>query len=262
MRRRGRPGRRDRGAAARRGLRGRAGDGAAREPRGHRRLAPRERRRGRRRLCLRRGRAPGGRLLRAGLLRVSASAPEVSWDAVAARLRPFVRARVASEADAEDVLQEVLLRMLRGLPALQQKDRLGAWMYRIAHSAVADHGRARARHPLASHEPPEPVAVEAVEEDAEVAHAVAGVLGLFVAALPEPYREAVTLTDLEGRTQREAAALLGLSLSGMKSRVQRGRAKLRSMLEACCELGVDARGRVVSCEVRRDGELPPGCCAD
>ena len=79
---------------------------------------------------------------------------------------------------------------------------------------------------------------------------------------PSPYREAITLTELEGRTQREAAEMLGISLSGMKSRVQRGRAKLRAMLEACCEIAVDARGKVIACEPRAAGSKPRGCCGE
>ncbi len=194
---------------------------------------------------------------------MNATGPTVSWEALAQRLRPFIRSRVASEADADDVLQEVLLRMVGGLDALQHEDRIGPWMYRIARNALADHGRARARHPLAvtgdTEEAPEPV-FEGADDDA-TRRAVASALGVFVAALPEPYRTAVTLTDLEGRTQKEVARSLGLSHSGLKSRVQRGRAKLRASLEACCALAVDARGRLVSCEVRSDGELPAGCCA-
>ena len=79
--------------------------------------------------------------------------------------------------------------------------------------------------------------------------------------LPSPYREALTLTELEGMTQKEAAAMLGTTLSGMKSRVQRGRVYLRKALEDCCHIALDARGRVVTCEPRVDGRLPDGCCA-
>jgi RNA polymerase sigma-70 factor (ECF subfamily) len=100
------------------------------------------------------------------------------------------------------------------------------------------------------------------EDDGAVAREVAQYLAFFVAALPSPYREAITLTELEGRTQREAAEILGISLSGMKSRVQRGRAKLRAMLEACCEVAVDARGKVVACEPRSPGSKPKGCCGE
>jgi RNA polymerase sigma-70 factor (ECF subfamily) len=81
-------------------------------------------------------------------------------------------------------------------------------------------------------------------------------VALFVARLPSPYREAITLTELEGLTQREAAEMLGISVSGMKSRVQRGREKIREMFEECCRISVDCRGRVVECEPRAlDGIL-------
>lgn len=69
-----------------------------------------------------------------------------------------------------------------------------------------------------------------------------------VVLLPSPYREALTLTELEGLTQKEAAEMIGISLSGMKSRVQRGRERLRTLFDECCEIGVDARGRAIACD--------------
>jgi RNA polymerase sigma-70 factor, ECF subfamily len=64
------------------------------------------------------------------------------------------------------------------------------------------------------------------------------------------YRQAVILVDLEGLAQHEAAAQLGLSLSGMKSRVQRGRRQLKGMLEACCTIELDQRRGVLDYDVR------------
>ena len=188
-----------------------------------------------------------------------------SWQAIATRLRPFIVRRVASEADAEDVLQEVLLRMHRGLSSLADDERLTAWMYRIARNAIADQLRMRLRHPL-SHQGSDEEGFasdpEGSEErrDHEVSSELAGSLGLFIARLPSPYREAVTLTELEGLTQKEAAQRLGISLSGMKSRVQRGRAKIRHMLEACCAIALDARGRPVACAPLPVEDAPEGCC--
>ena len=72
----------------------------------------------------------------------------------------------------------------------------------------------------------------------------------FVAQLPSPYREAVTLVELEGLTQQAAADVAGISLSGMKSRVQRGRRMLRQQFEDCCALTFDVRGRVVDARER------------
>jgi RNA polymerase sigma-70 factor (ECF subfamily) len=75
-------------------------------------------------------------------------------------------------------------------------------------------------------------------------------LGPMIAQLPDLYREAMRLTELKGLTEREAAKHLVLSVSGVKSRVQRGRRKLREMLEACCRIELDRRKGIVSYEVR------------
>jgi RNA polymerase sigma-70 factor (ECF subfamily) len=180
----------------------------------------------------------------------------LAWRAVEARLRPFVARRVAGP-DVDDVLQDVLLRAHRGLAGLADEERLTAWLYAIARSAIADHGRSRARHPIAGPRPDDGPEHPGAEEDDRLAfRLLAGCLAAFVARLPSPYREAVTLVELEGVTGREAAEMCGVSVSGMKSRVQRGRARLRAMLEECCAIELDARGRVTA--VARRPAAP--CC--
>ncbi|MGF1466426.1 MAG: sigma-70 family RNA polymerase sigma factor [Sandaracinaceae bacterium] len=186
-----------------------------------------------------------------------------AWRELEARLRPFIARRVRSPADVDDVMQDVFVRLQRGLPSLRDDARFGPWVYRVARSAIVDHARASARHPLVRSAPPEaPDPASGDVDDDAVAREVAFYARLFVSALPSPYREALTLTELEGRTQKEAADLLGISLSGMKSRVQRGRRKLRALLEDCCHIALDARRRVVGCEPRLDGPRVEGCCAD
>ena len=177
-----------------------------------------------------------------------------------AKLRPFVAKRV-QEGDVEDVVQEVFLRIQRGLPSLRDDQRFGPWVYQVARSAIVDHARVASRHPQATSEPPEPPDHSDDLNDGAVEKEVAMYAALFVSMLPSLYREALTLTELEGLTQREAAEMLGISLSGMKSRVQRGREKLRAALEDCCHIALDARRRVIACEPRPDGKLPVGCCA-
>ncbi len=184
-----------------------------------------------------------------------------AWRDLEAKLRPFVARRLRSRADVDDVVQDVFLRMQRGLGALRDDERFGPWVYQVARSAIAEHLRAAARHPLAEGDPPEESAPPPDDDDeGAVERELAAYVAPFVAMLPSPYREALTLTELEGLTQKEAAAMLGVSLSGMKSRVQRGRQQLRAALEACCHIALDARGRVVACEPRPDGTLPDGCC--
>jgi RNA polymerase sigma-70 factor (ECF subfamily) len=123
-------------------------------------------------------------------------------------------------------------------------------VYRIAARAIADAARARARAPIAGGrdvgEEPSAGADDAVDLQLELGECVA----LFVARLPSPYREEITLTELQGLAHKDAAEMLGVSHSAMKSRVQRGREKIRQMFEECCEISVDCRGRIVECEPR------------
>ena len=192
--------------------------------------------------------------------RVIDAAARGAWRDLDRRLRPFIASRVRAEADVDDVVQDVFLRMQRGLDGLRDDERFGPWVYQVARSAIADHRRRAARHPVVEGDPPEEQACPDEGDEGAVERELVTYIAPFVAMLPSPYREALTLTELEGLTQREAAERLGISLSGMKSRVQRGRKLLRSALEDCCFTALDARGRVLSCAPRPDGRLPEGCC--
>lgn len=182
------------------------------------------------------------------------------WRELEARLRPFVARRVAAAADVDDVVQDVFLRLQRGLPQLRDEDRFGPWVYRVARSAIGDHRRRAGRSREVDDDDALEAAADSEPEEATAATDLALYVAPFVAMLPSPYREALTLTELEGLTQREAAEMSGVSLSGMKSRVQRGRELLRDALLECCHIALDARGGVMSCEPRADGKLPDSCC--
>ena len=173
-----------------------------------------------------------------------------AWREVEARLRPYVARRVPP-SDVDDVVQETFVRVHRGLSSLTDGERFGAWVYRIAQNAIADHARSRARHPTATSAPDdEPAGATAADAEDDLEPELLECIALFVARLPSPYREAVTLTELQGLTQKDAAEMLGVSISGMKSRVQRGRERIRQMFEECCEISVDGRGHVTECTPR------------
>lgn len=186
-----------------------------------------------------------------------------AWSEIERRLRPYVARRVSSPADVDDILQEIFVRMHRGLPTLRDEERFGGWVYSIAQRVIADVGKARTRDrvvhvaelPELRAEPDTPDAGAELQED------LGACVALFVARLPSPYREAVTLTELQGLKARIAADILGVSLSCLKSRVQRGREKLRGMFEDCCLVSVDCRGRISSCEPRALDEIPEDCRA-
>lgn len=187
---------------------------------------------------------------------------EQGWRKLEASLRPFIASRIEGKDAADDVLQDVFLKIQRGLPSLRENQRFGAWVYQVTRHVIIDYQRAKARHPIAKGTPPEiPDTSLRDLDESESERELAGSCAVtFVAMLPSPYREALTLTEVEGLTQTAAAEMLGISVTGMKSRVQRGRKKLRAALEDCCEVALDARRRVVGFEKRESGKPPDECC--
>ena len=191
------------------------------------------------------------------------------WSEFGDRLRAFIARRVDSDADADDILQDVFLRIHRHAGSLQRRERLVSWLFQITRNAIADFYRApvRRRELLAGAphdlEPgPEQTWSWVEEDDAAAADAtreLATCLGPMVERLSPHYREAVILVDLDGLPQKEAAIRAGLSLSGMKSRVQRGRKALEQLLHDCCQIELDTTGRVMDYQLRGQS---CGTCAD
>jgi RNA polymerase sigma-70 factor (ECF subfamily) len=187
------------------------------------------------------------------------------WQQLMADVGRLVAGRVPTRADVDDVVQEVLLRVWRHGKDLKNEERFGSWLSRIAYTATADHMRKRQRHPVRTVEPDQsaaPAQDGPLPEEAESQPKVliADVLRPFVEALPSRYRVAVTLSELDGLSHAAVAERLGLSVSGVKSRVQRGREQLRRLLERCCQIALDARGAPLSCEIKPGAAVPPGCC--
>ncbi|MEK7764354.1 MAG: RNA polymerase sigma factor SigZ [Nitrospirota bacterium] len=180
------------------------------------------------------------------------------WQQIHNGLRAFISKRVAYETQVDDIVQDVWLKMQQGLDGLKDQNRLISWIYQIARHAIIDHYRAPGRR----REMPaglaadleaygsSPTAQVSSEDSGQLRTELSGCLRPMIERLSGEYRQAVVLVDLEGLTQQEAAAQLGLSLSGMKSRVQRGRRQLKGMLEACCTIELDRRRGVANYDLR------------
>ena len=187
----------------------------------------------------------------------SHGSPQV-WADVHQRLRAFIGRRVSDPHAADDVAQEVLLRLHRNIERLRHEDRLDAFAYEIARNAITDHYRAKAR---AREVPSAPSSLadridadpnhEQQTEDRDGRQQLARCLEPLAQRLPLPYRDAIMLTDLGDLSQVQAARLTGLSVPGMKARVQRARAHLRELLTECCEVALDKRRQIA--EVQRTG---------
>jgi RNA polymerase sigma-70 factor (ECF subfamily) len=174
-------------------------------------------------------------------------------DAIREHVLRFVARRVARPEDAEDITQEVMLRIVRHRDTLARVQRTDAWVQRVAANAIADHYRRAARRELPAgqaEDVPEPPA----RDDGNIIDLrrdLAACLAPLVQRLPASYRQAIELTELGGVSQVDAAAQAGLSISGMKARVQRARGHLRERLLECCHVELDRRRGVQEIQPRR-----------
>ena len=183
---------------------------------------------------------------------------ERMWQEVIAQLRGFVRRRIADPDRADDLVSDILLRIHQNLGSVDDQERLAHWVSRVARNAVIDEYRraARAREQLLP-TLTDTAAIDPVDsepdDESSVLDELSGCLRPLLAGLPAEQRRAVEMIDLDGMPQAGAARREGVSLSGMKSRVQRGRRRLAELLGQCCTLTLDARG------VPMDYERAPGC---
>jgi RNA polymerase sigma-70 factor (ECF subfamily) len=192
---------------------------------------------------------------------------EPPWEELHGNLRAFVARRVRNQSDVDDLVQRVLLQIVKGLGTLRDSERLHAWVYRTARNILVDYYRsASARREVPSGgtedlDAAEPSAARSPvpEEDERAAlQELASCMTPMLRQLTPAYREAITLADLEGLNQAKAAERAGVSISGMKSRIQRGRKQLRAALETCCRIQLDRRGAIVAYDPRS----PDSCRCD
>jgi RNA polymerase sigma-70 factor (ECF subfamily) len=154
--------------------------------------------------------------------------------------------------EAEDLTQETFLRAHSKWATLHEELALLGWLYRIATNVAVDRLRQRVKtaaftadRPAEELALPDEKAVPALKivEQQEMSACVQR----YVAMLPDEYRCALLLHDVEGFTAEELAELLALPLTTIKMRLHRARAKLQALLRDACQFESDERG-VTVCE--------------
>ncbi|MBI3195042.1 MAG: RNA polymerase sigma factor SigZ [Ignavibacteriae bacterium] len=163
------------------------------------------------------------------------------------RLLNFIVQRVDSRDEAEDILHDVFLKVHTNIESLRDSTTIESWLYQVTRNAIIDYYRARK---------PKEALPENIIEETQTENAMEQLtpsIKHFIERLPEPYREAITLTELQGMKQKDLASKLGISLSGAKSRVQRARKMLKDLFFECCHFEFDRYGTVIDYH-------PISCC--
>lgn len=167
---------------------------------------------------------------------------ECVWEDFRDQLKRFILIRVADESLADDILQEVFIKIHTHLATLNDEQNIKSWTYQITRNTIIDYYRKnlpRIVHPE--------TAIPCCEEiPLNTPHQIiTSGLKTLVEELPEKYAQALLLTEFEGFSQKDLARRAGISISGAKSRVQRARQKLKDMLMQCCHFEFDRYGTIV-----------------
>jgi len=149
-------------------------------------------------------------------------------------VRRFARAFARSEADADDLAQEALLRVYRNLRLFRYQSAFSTWLYAVVRNAFLDAGKGREGRRRALEEPlrreHDDHAGGVRPDDAALGEEERRRVWEALRRIPLEFRTAVVLFDIEGHTYDEVAAVEGVAIGTVKSRLHRGRAALRALL--------------------------------
>lgn len=164
------------------------------------------------------------------------------WKEYHDQLLDFIRKRVKDDADADDILQEVFIKILSKVDTLKDSDKLKNWLYQITRNTINDHYRLQQKGK--NIEEPFDLQEEDADENTSM-KAAESWIGLYIDGLPDNYREAVIMSELKGYSIADIAKNLDLSYTNARARVHRGRQALKKNLTDCCTFHVDVYGNII-----------------
>lgn len=163
------------------------------------------------------------------------------WEEFSGRIRSHLMRKLRNRGDADDLMQEIFMKIHAHLPHLRENKKLSSWIYRIAENTLNDYYRSgRGRET----EYDENKTVRGGPDEEDPLEGIEGCIEAFIARLPDKYREPLVMSDVEGRSQKEIAEKMEISYSGLKSRVQRGREMIKEMFVECCKLSLGQDGKL------------------
>ena len=159
------------------------------------------------------------------------------WNGLRENLYRFILKRVRNQAEAEDILQEVFIKIHLNLHRLKDHSRVQAWAFQITRNQITDFYKQAGQ----SVELQDTTLEKLSEPESRDMYCC---FESFIHELPQKYRNVLELINLEGRKQQEVAKLLGVSLANTKSRVHRAKEMLKEKFVECCQFKVDAQGKL------------------
>ncbi|HKZ67246.1 MAG TPA: RNA polymerase sigma factor SigZ [Chitinophagaceae bacterium] len=170
----------------------------------------------------------------------------------------FVKSKVNNHQDAEDIVQNIFIKVANGVNDLNRKEKLQSWIYAIARNSIIDYYRTTHKK---NYSLEEDIAENFTSEEYnDTTKGLDCCLIDFVNQLPDEYRDIIIDVEMKGIKQKDLAEKYNLAYPSIRSRVQRGREKLKQILLNCCHIEWDNRGNILdvvsrpACEKEESGE--------
>jgi RNA polymerase sigma-70 factor, ECF subfamily len=172
------------------------------------------------------------------------------WTDFHKELKAFILNKTRNSADTDDILQEVFIKIIRNIDKVNQAENLRHYLYGIVRNAINDYFRNR-KQIVDNSEVEEKLTEEEFQSlNSTIAECC---IKPFINKLPDNYRNALLMTEFQDFSQKELAEKLNISYSGAKSRVQRGKEKLKELILNCCTYQSDKYGNLIDTEDKNCG---------
>lgn len=165
----------------------------------------------------------------------------IFWEQLRRSLYKYVKKYIHDDNDVEDILQDVLLKILNNIDCLKDYNKIDTWIYKICKNTIIDFYRSKNKEIVQ-------ITEDLYEEDVDECSfnkEISKCVNTMIENLPDMYKEVLKLIEYKGLSQREVSQQLGISVSAVKSRVYRARIMIKKMLLECCYLEVDKLGNVI-----------------
>lgn len=171
------------------------------------------------------------------------------WTSFNEEIRNYVSRKVKDKNTTDDIVQDIFEKVINNIKKLESVENLQQYLYKIARNTITD--AFRSRKLVYSEDELEGVGnrmIDTTEEpNGESLNSIISrsCVKPFIEKLPEKYKDAVIASEIENMSQKDLAERLGISYSGAKSRVQRGREKLKDLFQECCNFEHDKYGNLI-----------------
>lgn len=172
----------------------------------------------------------------------------------------YVKRKVRSREDAEDIVQNVFVKISASIDQLDEDVKIKNWLFTVTRNTIIDYYRVNAsKRKLAISEELNDEIAEV--EDIDQTKGLDQCMGSMIGLLPEEYRDIIMESEINGIKQKELAEKYGIAYPSMRSKVQRGRERLKQLFYNCCYIQTDKLGNVIEVQGKSDCGGPCNPCS-